>query len=315
MSARLPAIAILCLLLAGCLGSGGDDERLGPDAIRPVEGAGDGPPLTIGSKNFTEQFILGEIYAQALEAAGFRVERRLDLGSEIVANEALTSGRIDAYPEYVGTALTSFFDLEPGDVPPDPRAAYERAREGYAENDLTALPPTAFENSYRLGMTKARAAEAGDPEAISDLAGEAAQLTVSGFPECRQRQDCLLGVEETYGLNFGGFVASEERYAVLDSGKADVSFIFTTDGELASGRYVVLDDDEDFFPPYNVTFVMRDEALARIGPAGRKALEAVQAPLTAQVMRELNARVDVRGQTPGAAARAYLERSGFVPRG
>jgi glycine betaine/choline ABC-type transport system substrate-binding protein len=314
---------VLAIALAAC---GGDDEepaaggsqpaetteeQASSTQIKPISGA-EGTTLTIGSKNFTEQFVLGEIYSQALEAAGFKIERQLNLGSEIIANKALNGGEIDAYPEYTGTALTSFFDVKTADVPRDPAEAFEQAKKGYAENDITALPPTPFENTFRLGMTKEGAAKVGNPKTISDLEPNASKLSINGFPECRQRQDCLLGVQDTYGFEFGKFVASEQKYQVLDSGDADVAFVFTTDGDLASDEYVVLDDDKQFFPPYNVTLAMRNDAVEKIGPEGQKIIEDVQKPLTEQVMQELNARVDVDKAKPAEAARQYLESAGFV---
>ena len=163
--------------------------------------------------------MLGEIYAQALEAAGYTVKKQLDLGSEQVAYKALQDGKVDAYPEYTGTALTSFFGVKIADVPRDAQEAYEDTKTGFAEKDkITALAPTPFENTYRLGMTKDGAAKIGDPKTISDLADKAGRgLSISGFPECKQRQDCLLGVEDTYGLKFTKFVTSEQKYQVLDS--------------------------------------------------------------------------------------------------
>jgi glycine betaine/choline ABC-type transport system substrate-binding protein len=322
----LSLLAVLCLglLFAACgggeeepastpSGSGSGGGASSGNQIQPVAGAESKPVITVGSKNFTEQFVLGEIYAQALEAGGFRVEKELNLGSELIAFRSLKGGRIDAYPEYTGTALTSFFDVKTAAVPRDAQKAYEQAKEGFAENDITALAPTPFENTYRLGMTTETAQELGDPKTISDLEGKAGDLAITGFPECRQRQDCLLGVQDAYGLKFGKFVSSEQKYQVLDSGDADVAFVFTTDGDLASGEYVVLDDDKQFFPPYNITFAVRNETMEALGPEGQKIIEMVQQPLTEKVMQELNARVDVDKQQPEEAAKAYLESAGFVP--
>ena len=160
-------------------------------------------------------------------------------------------------------------------------------------------------------MTKEDAAKI-PAKTTSDLKGKESDLAISGFPECKQRQDCLLGVEDTYGLKFGKFVASEQKYQVLDSGDADVVFGFTTDGDLAGGKYVTLDDDKKFFPPYNITFAIRNEALKNIGPEGQKVIEAVQEPLTEKVMQELNARVDIDKQKPEEAAKSYLQQAGFV---
>jgi glycine betaine/choline ABC-type transport system substrate-binding protein len=320
----LALLAVLCLGLAFAACGGDDESSSGGgggtggsepagNEIQKVDGA-EGKTITVGSKNFTEQFVLGEIYSQALEAAGFTVDKQLNLGSELIAYKALQSGKVDAYPEYTGTALTSFFGVKTADVPRDAQQAYEDAKAGFAEKDITALAPTPFENTYRLGMTKEGAAKAGNPKTISDLSDKASELSISGFPECKQRQDCLLGVEDTYGLKFKKFVTSEQKYQVLDSGAADVAFIFTTDGDLASGKYVILDDDKKFFPPYNVTFNVRNEVMETLGADGQKVIEDVQKPLTEQVMQELNARVDVDKQKPEEVAKAYLESAGFIPK-
>ena len=169
----LALLAILCLGLAFAA-CGGDDESSAPrrrrlqrwrlqpagNEIQKVDGA-EGKTITIGSKNFTEQFILGEIYSQALEAAGFTVKKQLNLGSELIAYKALQAGKVDAYPEYTGTALTSFFGVKTADVPRDAQQGLRRPKAGFARRSITALPPTPFENTYRLGMTKEGAAKPG----------------------------------------------------------------------------------------------------------------------------------------------------------
>jgi len=280
--------------------------------IQKVSGAESKPAVKVGSKNFTEQFVLGEIYSQALEAAGFKVNRQLDLGSELIAHKALKAGKIDAYPEYTGTALTSFFGVKTADVPKDADKAYQDTKAGFAKENITALAPTPFENTYRLGLTKATAKKLGNPKVISDLKDKAKDLSISGYPECNQRQDCLLGVQDAYGMKFKKFVTSQQPYQVLDSGDVDVAFIFTTDGPLAGGKYVVLDDDKKFFPPYNVTFNVRNEALKNLGPDGQKVIEEVQKPLTEKVMQELNARVDIDKKKPAEVAKSYLQQAGFT---
>jgi glycine betaine/choline ABC-type transport system substrate-binding protein len=321
-----PLIAVLLVLALGVVFAAcGDDEESSSGSgsssestqeasgkeIQPIDGA-DATTITVGSKNFTEQFVLGEIYSQALEAAGYKVNRQLNLGSELIAHKALQTGKVDAYPEYTGTALTSFFGVKTADVPRDAQKAYEDTKAGFAKENITAYAPTPFENTYRLGMTKEGAAKAGNPKVISDLKDKASDLSITGFPECKQRQDCLLGVEDTYGMKFGKFVTSEQKYQVLKSGDADVAFIFTTDGDLASGEYVILDDDKKFFPPYNVSFNVRNEVAEKLGPEGQKVIEDVQKDLTDEVMQELNARVDIDKQKPAEAAKAYLQQAGFV---
>jgi len=286
------------------------DEK-SANKIAPIDGAAD-VSLTVGSKNFTEQYVLGEIYSQALKAAGYKVKTDLKLGSEVIAYKALRQGEVDAYPEYTGTALTAFFDVKVQDVPKDAQEAFDAAKTEYAKAKVTALAPTPFENTYRMAVTKAKAAELGNPTTISDLADKAADMTVNGYPECRQRVDCLLGVEQTYGLKFKKFVPGDSPYATLDNGDADIAFVFTTDGPLASDKYVVLDDDKSLFPPYNISFTVRDEVADKLGEEGQAVITNVQKYMTEEIMQELNARVDVDKDEPATVATDYLRNFGFT---
>jgi glycine betaine/choline ABC-type transport system substrate-binding protein len=316
--AALLALA-LALTIAAC--GGGDDESTGGGGGESSEGGGTliennpdnkGKAITVGSKNFTEQYVLGNIYSEALERAGYDVKRELNLGSEVVAFKALKQGEIDAYPEYTGTALTSFYKVKVTDVPKDQQEAFDQVKTELEGDQITALPPTPFENTYRLGMTKEKAEEVGNPTTISDLEGKSQDLSISGYPECRQRPDCLLGVEDTYGLKFKKFVANESPYEVLDTGAADVAFIFTTDANLVTDKYQVLDDDKKLFPPYNISFMIRNDALEKLGPDAQDVIERVQEPLTEDVMAELNSRVDLDKKKPEDVAVEYLQESGFI---
>jgi glycine betaine/choline ABC-type transport system substrate-binding protein len=327
IAAGAALVAALGLVAAGC-GSSSDSSSSGSSGssggsssgsgkyaanlIKPVSGAGSKGTITVGSKNFTEQFILGNIYADALKAAGYNVKKQLNIGAEQIAYRALKSGRIDAYPEYTGTSLTSFFGVKVADVPRDKNAAYQQAKKDYAKVGITALPPTPFENTYRLGLLKSNWKKIGSPATMSDLAKKAGQLTITGYPECAQRTDCLLGVEKTYNTKFKKFLASNQTYQVLDTGKADVGFLFSTDGPLASGKYAVVQDDKHLFPPYNISFGVRDDALKKLGPEGQKVIENVQKYMTVKNMQQLNARVDINKSEPDAVAQEYLKAYGFV---
>jgi glycine betaine/choline ABC-type transport system substrate-binding protein len=269
--------------------------------------------VTIGSKNFTEEFILGQIYAQALKAAGYNVKTQLNLGSEQIAYRAVKSGQVDAYPEYTGTALTSFFKLKATAVPHDEQKAYELAKTDFAKQGVTALPPTPFTDSNGVGMLKTKADQLGI-KTISDLKPKAPQLTFSGTPECPQRPDCLLGLKQVYGLQFKKVIPVDPslRYSVLQNKKADVSIVFTTDGQLAQGKVALLQDDKHLFPPYNVTLVFKKTALDKLGPDAQKTVALVQKGLTTEAMQELNSRVDIDKQTPAAVAKEYLKESGYI---
>jgi glycine betaine/choline ABC-type transport system substrate-binding protein len=311
---------VVALTLAGPAGCGGDDggsrAKTAPPAGREIERdpANAGKRITVGSKNFAEQYVLGEIYAQALTAAGFDVRKQLDLGAERVAFRALRRGRIDAYPEYTGTALTAFYDVRVQDVPRDKDGAFALLAGKLRRDGIVALPQTPFQNTFVVTSTKATAERLGDPRTISDLAEKAGRSSsISAFPECQVRSDCFLGLKTTYRWS-PRFVSSEGKFEDLDQGQADFTFGFGTDGELALDKYVSYEDDRKLFPPYHVTFMVRREAAARLGDSGRAVVAAVQRPLTEKVMQELNSRVTLSDQDPEAVARDYLRREGFVRR-
>jgi osmoprotectant transport system substrate-binding protein len=319
-------IALLMLLfVALALGAcgGGDDDSGDDNASSSAEQAptagiqkndkNASTKLVIGSKNFTEQKVLGEIYAQALAAAGYDVSTELNLGDENTALKALEQGDISAYPEYTGTALLSFFGYTADKIPKDGLVAYSKAKEGFAKKDLTAEPITPFVSSNEVAVTKETADKYGLAK-ISDLSKVANKLTLYGTPECRQRLDCLLGLEKVYGLKFKKFVPVDIalRHEVLTKGQADVSIVFTTDPQNKREGFVLLDDDKGMFPPYNSTLVVRNDVLAKAGPDFDKVVADVSKGLTDEVMQELNARVDLDKKTPDVVAGEYLKEAGFT---
>jgi glycine betaine/choline ABC-type transport system substrate-binding protein/ABC-type proline/glycine betaine transport system permease subunit len=311
----LIAVLLAALALGACGDDDDDDGGGGGDTAGQIErnDANADTKITVGSKNFTEQKVLGEIYAQGLEAAGFDVDTEFNLGDEKVALKALEQGEIDGYPEYTGTALLSFFGVKANEIPKDPATAYEDAKTGFEEKGLVAYPPTPFTSSNEVGLTQEKADEL-EVETISDLEGKDQDLTLYGSPECRQRTDCLLGLEQVYGLDFKKFVpvAIELRHEVLTSGKADLSIVFTTDPQIQREGFVLLEDDQGMFPPYNSTFVVRKELADQAGDELEKVITLVQEGLTAEVMQELNARVDLDKKTPEEVATEYLQESGLL---
>ena len=318
---RIVALPTVVLAITGLAACGSDDnkDKSSKSAGGSTSGvikknpANAGKTITMGSKNFTEEFILGNIYAQALKAAGYKVKTQLNLGSEQIANRAVKSGQVDAYPEYTSTALTSFFKVKIADAPKDANKAYEQAKADYAKVGLTALPPTPFNDAQAVGMTKKKADELGI-KTISDMKPKAKDIVFAGTPECKQRVDCLLGLQQIYGLKFKKFTPVDiaQRYKAADSGQAQLIEVFTTDGQLATKKYVVLEDDKKLIPPYNVTFVVRDKALKGLGPDIQKVVEQVQKGMTTEVMQELNSRVDIDKQEPKDVARQYLKETGLV---
>jgi osmoprotectant transport system substrate-binding protein len=316
-------VAFCLLFSAFALAACGDDEEEGGGGggtagqrQTAIESNPDnqGTTITVGSKNFTEQKVLGEIFAQGLQAAGFTVEKQLNLGDEKTAFAALRSGEIDAYPEYTGTALLSFFGVRADRIPKDPQEAFEQVRTNMEERNITALAPTPFTSSNEVGVTQ-ETADQDSLRTISDLSRVDQEFTLYGSPECRQRTDCLKGLQQVYDLDFKRFrsVDIALRHEVLTKGQADASIVFTTDPQIKREGFVLLEDDKSMFPPYNSTLLVRNQIAQ--GDAGQNlqdVIEQVQEGLTAEVMQELNARVDLDKKTPEQVAGEYLKESGLV---
>jgi glycine betaine/choline ABC-type transport system substrate-binding protein len=289
--------------------SGGGSK---PGQLIKADPANKGKKLTVGSKNFAEQFILGEIYSQALQASGFTVKKQLDLGSEQIAFKAVKSGDVDMYPEYSGTALTSFYHVTTDKVPRDKDEAFNLLKKDAAADKITTLPQTPFQNTFVITSTKKTADALGNPKTISDLATKAgSSKSISGFPECKTRTDCLVGLKNVYKWT-PKFVSSEGKFDDLDKGQADFTFGFGTDGELSLDKYATYQDDKQLFPPYYITLMTRNDAVEKLGPSGQKVIQDVQKPLTEEVMQELNSRVTIDKQEPKKVAHDYLKESGFI---
>ena len=323
----IPALAAALALALGVAACGSDNSSGGGGAATSSTGstsaaestaikhndANAKTTLTVGSKNFTEQKVLGEIYAQAFQAAGYTVKKALNLGDEKTALKAVKTDQISGYPEYTGTALLSFLKVPAKDIPTDESEAYDRVKAGLAKQGIEAFPPTPFTSSNEVGLLKKKATELGVRK-ISDLKAKAGQLTLYGSPECRTRLDCLLGLEKVYGLKFKKFVPVDidQRHEVLTSGQADVSIVFTTDPEIKRHHEVLLHDDKGMFPPYQSTLLMKDATAQKAGSDLAKVVDQLQKPLTDDAMQELDARVDLDKKTPAEVAKEYLSETGLV---
>lgn len=287
MCAALTAIAC-----AGSTGSGGDVIR-------------------IGSKDFTEQLILGEVYAQVLEDAGYSVERKLNLGGTPVAQAALESGEIDLYPEYTGTGLLTVLK-EP--VNSDPEAVYETVSTQYKERfNLVWLDPAPMNNTQALAMTQEKSRELGITT-ISDFAEQASNLTLIGPPEFEVREDGLPGLKSVYGdfaLKAYKAVDPGLRYKGLVDGEADVAVAFGTDGEISAFDLVILEDDRNLFPPYQVAPVVRQQLLDA-QPEVADILNDLSPVITDEVMQSLNYAVTGEEREPEAVARDFLIEYGWI---
>jgi osmoprotectant transport system substrate-binding protein len=271
-------------------------------------GGGGGGAIKVGSKDFTEQFILGELYALALENAGLKVERRLNLGGTPVAQAGLASGEIDLYPEYTGTALLTVLKLP---ATADREAVYRTVADEYRKRfGLVWLAPAPMNNAQAIAMTR-EAAERNGIRTISDFVAKASGLRLAGPPEFAEREDGLPGIRRAYGaFELKEFISLDPglKYAGLKAGRADAAVAFGTDGEIDAFDLVVLEDDKKLFPPYQVAPVVR-AAVLDANPKVREVLDALAPRLTDEVMRRLNYEVSGKKREPADVAREFLRES------
>jgi osmoprotectant transport system substrate-binding protein len=265
---------------------------------------GSGPPaVRVGSKNFTEQVLLGEIAAQSLERAGIRVERRLDLGGTFLCHQAMVAGELDLYPEYTGTAFTAILKQTPI---ADPAPVRARVAEEYARRfQLDWTSPLGFDNTFALVMRGADARRLGITT-ISDLARHPELKPGFGY-EFLERADGFPGLASAYGLAFAARPAEMDLgllYPALAQGKVDVAAGNATDGLIAAMGLTVLADDRHYFPPYEAAYVVRSAVWkdARV----RGALEPLSGAITADAMRKMNAEVDRDHRQPADVAARFL---------
>lgn len=283
---------------------------ISPSPAQP-EGAMSDRPIRVGSKDFTEQFIIGEMYALVLEEAGLPVERRLNLGGTPVAQAGLLSGQIDLYPEYTGTGLLTVLGLP---TLSDPAEVYDTVATAYQEQfDLIWLDPAPMNNTQALAMTRTGAAELGI-STISEMAAQASDLVMIGPPEFQVREDGLPGIQAAYGnfrLKEYKSVDPGLRYQGLVNGEADVVVAFGTDGEISAFELVLLEDDQNLFPPYQIAPVVRQEAL-ETHPQIAEILNALAPELTDSVMQRLNFEVSGNQREPDDVAREFLLDIGLL---
>lgn len=267
--------------------------------------------ITVASKDFTEQFIIGQMYALLLENAGFEVERKLNLGGTPVAQAAITSGEIDLYPEYTGTGLLTVLKLP---VNNNPQEVYETVASEYAQQfNLTWLEPAPMNNTQALAVTR-ETAETYDMTTISDMIANASELVMVGPDEFPEREDGLPGLKRVYGdFELKDYKAVDKglRYQALTEGEAHVAVAFGTDGEISAFDLVVLDDDKGLFPPYQVAPVVHQQTLDA-HPEIATILNSVAPLLTNENMQRLNFEVSGNGREPVDVAREFLTSEGLL---
>jgi glycine betaine/choline ABC-type transport system substrate-binding protein len=290
MNLRAASIVLFTLLLGGC----GSGER----------------PVVVGSKNFTEQVILGEVLAQLLEARGVPVDRRLNLGGSFICHRALLSGDLDVYVEYTGTALTAILK-EP--VSHDAEEVYARVREIYRSRfGLEWTAPLGFENTFALVM-KPELAERLGIRSISGLKAHEDDLRPGAGHEFLEREDGFRGLVAAYGLDFRRSIRGIELglvYRALMGGEVDFVVGNSTDGLIEKFQLTVLEDDRRYFPPYDAAAVYRPDSVERV-PALGDVLRLLEGGIDEVAMRRLNREVDEEGRSPGDVVSSFLAARGW----
>lgn len=288
----------------------------------------DKPTISIGSKDITEQLIIGEMVAQVLENDGYPVERNLNLGGTLIVHEALVAGDIDTYSEYTGTALVAVLGMElpereeTGTAEPSATPAsgdsfaqqvYDIVEERYAEDfDVEWLEPFGFNNTTALAMSRERAEELGIVK-ISDLQEQAGDLNIGAAAEVVVREDGVPGVQETYGFEFGDVTTLDAglMYSAVDNGDVDVIMAYATDGRIGTLDLVLLEDDLGFFPPYFAAPLFRKDTLEE-SPEIRDVVNQLAGKIPDERMTEMNALADDEGVPHAEIVRNFLIEEGIV---
>jgi osmoprotectant transport system substrate-binding protein len=270
-----------------------------------------GPTIVIGTKNFSEEYILGELYKQALEAKGFNVSYKENIGSTEIIQTALTSGKINFYPEYTGVIVQDVFHKTKS--PATAAATFALAKRLEASKGFTVLNPTPFYDTDVLAVTNATAKKYG-LKTISDLRKVGA-FKLGGFPECQTRNTCFVGYTKQYGLPKATFasVGSVSPYAALDSGSVLAADVFSTDPPLAPpSKYTVLTDPKHITGFQNVAPIVKASVASAAGSSFAKTVNAVSAKLTLPAILAMNKAVIVDKKDPAAVAKQFLQANGLL---
>ena len=312
-------LALLALLAALALAACGDDDDDdepsgggGQEASESAEMPGEGkPPVTLGTKDFTEEFVLGELYKQALEAKGYTVNLKKNIGATEIIDKALTSDEIDGYPEYLGVAVAVVARQDI--IPKSDEETYELAKEFYEGRGQVISEQTPFFDVDAIATTK-EFAEQNGLKTVADLK-KLDSFTVGARPEFRDRFQGLKGMRSEYGLDNAQFkqLALGIQYQALDSGDVDSANVFSTDAQLASGKYTVLEDPKGVFGYQHVAMVMNEDKFEQLG--GQQffdVIDEVSALLTNEAMISMNKAVAIDKQDEAEVARSFLEANGLL---
>jgi osmoprotectant transport system substrate-binding protein len=313
---RAPITVALAATLAGLGACGERHSTPSPPAAqttnagRQLPGTGK-PPVTIGDKNFTEQFVLGELYAQALRAQGYTITLNRDIGPTEVTIQALYSGRLSMYPEYLNTWISTVAGIKRQF--PTRRSAYQAAGRYARAHGLRLLTPTPFSDTSGIAVTRTYA-KMHRLRTIGDLGRVASGLTLGAPPQFQQSPDGLPAIQNAYGFVPATFkaLAIGTQYTALDSGAVQAADVNTTDGQLIGGRYSLLRDPTRALGWGGVAPVVPERVLKLEGPAFKATINRVSVLLNTATMRKLNAAVDVYKQDPAKVAKRFLLAHGLL---
>jgi osmoprotectant transport system substrate-binding protein len=311
LAAVLALAAALAVVACGSSSSSSTNTGASTTSKAPVARPGAGKPaVTLGAKNFTEQFVLGQLYKQALEAKGFTVNLKNNIGSTEIIDKGLTSGKIDLYPEYIGVGLTAVAHDDKSY--PSAQAAYAAFKKFQEGRGFTLLDQTPFTDVDAIAV-KPTYAQQHNLSSVADLKG-AGPFKIGAPPEFRTRFTGLVGMKKVYGITNATLVPLTIglQYKALDTGKVQAADVFTTDGQLQSGKYKVLTDPKNIFGFEQVAMVVNQKTLSKEGPAFAQTINAVSAKLTTEAMQKMNGAVDLDKQSPSSVAKTFLQANGLL---
>jgi osmoprotectant transport system substrate-binding protein len=285
--------------------SSGTSSAASTSAAAPAQPGKGKPPVTIGTKDFTEEFILGELYKQALEAKGYTVDLKKNIGATEIIDTALTSHKIDAYPEYTGESVATVAKRnEPAKTAAE---EYQLAKAFYESRGQTVSNATPFQDVDAIATTKAYA-QKHQLATMEDLK-KLGTFSLGARPEFKNRQQGLAGMKKVYGINNAKFrqLALGVQYQALDTGKVDTANVFTTDAQLASGKYAVLTDPKGVFGFQNVAFVIDKNKLQQLGgDQFMNVINGVNKLLTTPAITAMNKAVAIDKQDEATVAKQFL---------
>ena len=319
-SARLlPVLAATVLAVTACGGGGGGGSGAGSGAGSLAAVDLSGASFTVGSKEFTEQIVLGQIAVQALEATGATVGNLATITGTTNVRTALTAGEIDMYWEYTGTGWTTHLQHESSEAPKGSDALYQAVSTEDKANQVAWLQPAPLDNTYAIAVSQAKGQELG-VATLTDYAAlvvrDPAQARMCAAAEFLTRDDGFPGLEQAYGFDLPTDAVAELELSLIppETAKGDnctFGEVFATDGAVAANDLTIVTDDKQYFVAYNAAMTVRQDVLDQ-NPRLADVFNPISAVLTTDVMRGLNERVDVGGELPEEVAEQFLQENGFT---